>query len=70
VAGEVQLDRGGEDPQLAALGVVHEHGLAETEIGGDGLAVRRGHLGAVEEHPQGVAGLSKLAAEHPQDMQS
>jgi hypothetical protein len=69
MAGEVQLDCGGEDAQLAALGVVHEHGLAEAEIGGDRLALRGGHLGAAEEHPQRVAGLASLPAEHPQHMQ-
>ena len=37
MAGELELDGGGEDPDLAARGVVHEDGLAQAEVGGHAL---------------------------------
>jgi NAD(P)H-dependent flavin oxidoreductase YrpB (nitropropane dioxygenase family) len=69
MAGEGQLELGGEDAQLAALGVVDEDRLAEAEIRCHGLARLGGKLRAVEEHREWIAGLAALVAEDPQDMQ-
>jgi hypothetical protein len=55
VAGEVELDRRGEDANLAAGGVIDEHDLAEAEIGRHGLAPLRRHLRAVGEDAERVA---------------
>jgi hypothetical protein len=49
VAGEVELDGRGEDADLAALGIVHEHDLAEPEVGGHGLPVLWRDRHAVQE---------------------
>ena len=61
VARERQLDLRGEDPHLAALGVVDEHGLGEAEVARDRLALGLGHLGAVEEHAERVAAAAVAA---------
>jgi hypothetical protein len=39
-----------EDTQLAALRVVDEHRLGETEVCGDALAVFLRHFATFEEH--------------------
>ena len=50
-------------------GIVHEHGLAEPEVGSHGLAPLRRHVGAVEEHGEGVSALSLLVAKDTKKMQ-
>ena len=67
---EAHLDGGGEDAQLAALGVVHEHRLAQPQIGGHSLANGGRNLTTVEEDGQRVAARPILVAEHAQEMQS
>ena len=66
VAGERQLDGGGEDAQLATLGVLDEDRLAEPELGRHRLAAGLGDLGSVEEDAERVPARPVLAAEHSQ----
>ncbi|EKX63493.1 hypothetical protein STRIP9103_02486, partial [Streptomyces ipomoeae 91-03] len=70
VARERQAQRGGVDVDDTALGVVHEHGLAEAEFGGERLAVDAvGHHGALAYDAQFVAVSTAGAAEHPQHVE-
>ena len=69
MAGERQLDLGGEDPQRRPLAIVDEHRLGEAEIAGDLLAPRLRYLRAVEEDPERVAAAAVGGAEDPQDVE-
>ena len=57
-----RLDLGREDPQLAALVIIDEHGFGEAELARDRLALGLGHRGAVEEDPERVAAAAAAAA--------
>jgi hypothetical protein len=69
VSGERELRGRGEDAQLAALRVLHEDGLRETEVRRHALAVFLRHLVAVEEHAQRVAAGAALADEDLKDVE-
>ena len=70
MAGELELDGGGEDPDLAARGVVHEDGLAQAEVGGHALTGLGGHVLAVQKYRERVAARAVVAAEHAQEMET
>src|SRR5438445_270379 len=55
VPGQLQLPRRGEDPDRAALEVVHEHGLAEPELRGQAHAHVAGEPRRVEHDAERVA---------------
>ncbi len=65
---ERQLDPGREDPHLATLGVIHEDGLGEAEVGGHRLALWLGHFGALKEHAECVPKLARRRGEDAKDM--
>jgi Peptidase family M23 len=69
VPGEVELLGRREDSDLASLGFVDEHGLAQAEVGGNGLTQLWRDLTAVEEHAQRVAFGAVVCAENAQKMQ-
>ena len=54
---------------VPVIRIVHEHGLAQAELGGHGLAPLGRHLAAVEEHRQLVALRTVLAAEHAKEVE-
>ena len=55
MAGEVELDRRREDADLAAAGIVDEHGLAQAEVRRHRLAAGGRHLAALEEDRERIA---------------
>jgi hypothetical protein len=67
--GELEFELGGEDSHLAALAIVDEDGLGVAEFGGDGLTLRLGHLGAMEEDAELVAAAAVRGAEHAQHVE-
>ena len=69
VAGEGQLEAGGEDPDPAAARVLDVDRLAEAELGGDPLALGLRHLAAVEEDAERIAPLAVLVDEDAEDVE-
>ena len=69
MAGQRQLDLGGEDAQRAALRLVDEHRLGEPEVRGDRLALVLRHLFAGEEDPERIAARPVGGAEDAQHVQ-
>ena len=67
--GEVEFLGRREDADLASLGVVDEDGLAQAEVGGNGLTQLWRDLIAVEEDAQRVAFGAVVGAENAQKMQ-
>ncbi len=69
MSGERQPEAGCVDVQTAALGVVHEHGLAEAEFPGERLPGGLvGVVASVAYDPERVAVPAVGAAEHAQDV--
>src|SRR5882757_1067069 len=68
MAGEIQLQPWGEDPDPAARGVVDEDRLREAELGGHVLAPLLRNLLAVEEDPERVAELPLGVTEDAQNV--
>src|SRR5215211_3768003 len=66
---EGDLNRRREDPDLTALGVVHEHRLAEPEVRRRGLPVRIRHRLARKKDAKRVSTATAVPAEHPQHVQ-
>ena len=68
MAGERDLDRRREDPDLGAAGVIDEDRLREPELGRNPLPLAVRHLGAVEEDAERVAAAVVGGDENPEDV--
>jgi hypothetical protein len=67
--GEGQLGGRCEDPDLAPVGVIDEHRLAEAEVRSHLLATIGRNCGAVHEDPQRIAVAAGSIGEDAEDMQ-
>jgi hypothetical protein len=63
MARELDLGGRGEDANLASLGIVDEHRLAQAEVGSDALPLVGRDLGAVQENRERVAARALIDAE-------
>lgn len=68
MASQPQLRGRRKDAQLASRYVIHEHGLTETQLGGDGLSPSVIQPSRVEHDAERVAVITVGVCKHAQDV--